>query len=344
MKPPQKPKAPKPGISPGIQQSSGSGVGGKAVRGSSRGQRTKDLKPSPKAPKAASKAPKKPEAPIPGRAAKTQSKEQASNAVAKRPQGIAASGPLPAATVLGRKTPSLGSLEQARHEKKKAGRRLIFRRIAIVLGVLAAIAFLAWLALFSSLFALQKDRVEVSGPQGLDLSVAVKASDAELGKSLFLVSEDQIREVILKDTRIQNASVTKVWPDGLKISLSARTAVAAVHRGEIFDLVGVDGVVISSGPDAPAGLVRIEADADLDAEKLAGIQTILGALPQDLRSDVAQVVLLGGVHKLHFGSGMQVIWGKPDQNEFKGEVLTILMKERPSSVYDVSVPEHPSVR
>lgn len=249
----------------------------------------------------------------------------------------------PPATVLGRKTEP-EDLKARRLEKKRASRRLIWRRIIGALCVLVVLLGLAWIALFSSLFALQPERIEIQAPEGLDTASASAAAQAQTQKSILLISGPKLKEQILQDTAIQDAVIMRSWPDGLNIQLTARVPIAAVVAEDGFALVGADGVVVASVAEVPYGLPTIDADVDVSSEVLTDVQTVLAALPEDLRGQVSQVRLAGGLHTVLLSSGGQILWGDADDSELKAQVLGLLAAQRPSAVYDVTDPTRPSIR
>lgn len=248
------------------------------------------------------------------------------------------------AQVLGRVEESPEEIKARLLEKKVARRRLLIWRLMWVLLSVAAIAAVVWVALFSPLFAVQETRLEIEAPETIDVAPTASVMQKHVGTSLFLVSSGALREEILKDPHIAEATITKTWPDGLHVALIERVPVIGVKVEGGYDLVAADAVTVTTVNDVPEQLPLLTTDQEIAATTVSQIGEILEALPTDISDQVSEVSLSGGIYTLHVANGSQIIWGDPSDAALKSQVLQLLVQQRPSSIYDVADPQRPSIR
>jgi cell division protein FtsQ len=225
------------------------------------------------------------------------------------------------------------------------GRRT--RRIALnvlgVVAVVAAVSAVAWMVGWSSAFALNGVRVE--GASGDLRTEILSAADAPMGTPLVRVDTAAVKSRVTGVAEVADADVSRAWPRSLLIRVRPRVPVAAVDTGNRWMLVDASGVAYASVTERPKGLTRLEAStAGTDRAVRAAAVAVLGELPKDLAGSVVEVraPTLDDV-RLELPDGVEVIWGSPEQGPRKAAVLQALLHEK-GSVYDVSVPDHPTVR
>ena len=167
-----------------------------------------------------------------------------------------------------------------------------------VIRFLAAISALCGIAAFpgSVLFSLQS--VSVTGNAVVPAADILRRIGLGPGDSAFRVNAGRIRESLLRDPRIDDASVAMAFPDRVVISVHERAPVAALAVPGGYVLLGADGVVIARSPTAGPYLALVVQRLVLPP---VGAGTIvpsararLGAaaaslLPASLRAEAAEI-------------------------------------------------------
>ena len=248
-----------------------------------------------------------------------------------------------AASVLGSSADQAAQIDQRRAEKERAHRRLVVTRVARAALVIGVVAFLVWLVAFSSVFAIRDGsvRVSMSGEQ-TDISTAVAVGDAQVGTPLLQVNVGEVEKQILEDTTLQTAHVSRAWPGGLDIVVTARQPVLALVESTGYGLYGDDGVRIGPAAEVPAGLLLVTGPGELNDPQFSEIMTVWDSLPQELRDRVSQIRISGTVMTLTLSAGTTVVWGDDSNSGVKAQVLELLLDQRPAANYDVSDPTRPT--
>ena len=135
--------------------------------------------------------------------------------------------------------------------------------------------------------------------------------------------------------------VTRTWPDGVRIEVVERTAVAVVELAGRIRGLDADGVVFRDYKAAPRGMPRIRPGGAAGIDALKEAATVVSALPQDLvgRIDHVEVATVDQI-TLVLRDQRQVLWGSAEESELKAQVIERLLAEE-GTVYDVSVPGEP---
>ncbi len=138
---------------------------------------------------------------------------------------------------------------------------------------------------------------------------------------------------------VRRAKVSRDWPATLVITVTERTAVAAVPAGDHTWLVlDPDGVVFRQLAAAPAlPLVLLAAPGPRDASTTAAL-TVLAALPPALRDLLVRLEAPASTRiRLVLAGGRAIIWGDATRNEAKVATVTAVLAG-PAAVIDVSAP------
>ncbi len=126
---------------------------------------------------------------------------------------------------------------------------------------LAAIAALCGVAAFpgSVLFDLQS--VNVTGNTAVPAADILRRIGLVPGDSAFRVNAGRIRQRLLQDPRVEDATVAMAFPHHVTISVHERSPVAALRIAGGYMLLGADGVVIARtrapGPYLPLEVERL---------------------------------------------------------------------------------------
>ncbi len=179
------------------------------------------------------------------------------------------------------------------------------RRLRLVLFVIAFLGALGlvWLVIESA--ALDVDHVEVSGTRGVSVAAIVAASGIHHGDALTFVDTGAARARVEALPRIASAKVSRSFPGTVTIKVTERDPAAWVSMpvrkgGPPGPVVFVDalGRVIEKGKSPAAGLPEIRGLGPLprvgERVRPVGAVTLLGALTEALRSQVATVTIEHG--------------------------------------------------
>ena len=122
------------------------------------------------------------------------------------------------------------------------------------LSVLVFFGF-GWGIYFTAIYAHNTELLEV---HGISISDLYRISENEIlrragympGMNVFSVDLDEIRRAVEEVVWVRHATVQRVWPDEIVISVVEREPIALARiDGEIYE-VDIEGVVLS--PDAPS--------------------------------------------------------------------------------------------
>ncbi|QDB78862.1 FtsQ-type POTRA domain-containing protein [Georgenia wutianyii] len=233
-------------------------------------------------------------------------------------------------------------------ERTRAQRRLAWRKVLLAVGVLVTVGALAWALLASPLLALDVEQVTVSGA-GEGTTVPVEAvMDVVMrheGVPLTRLDTAGLTEQVGAITTVRSVDVSRSWPRGLSVQVTARVPVAAATAEEGLVLLDVDGVVVGSVAEPPDGLPRVTVplSGERAGQTLEAVLAVLAQLPAELRAEVATAGATNPASiTLELTDGARVLWGDVAESELKAAVLAVV-RERPAAVYDVTVPRSPTL-
>jgi cell division protein FtsQ len=230
------------------------------------------------------------------------------------------------------------------------GRR-IKRNIIIAACIVAALAAgLVAAAIYSPVLAVRT--VTVEGTKMLTPEQVQAALEPLQGKPLPQVSDDEVSSLLQPLVQIKSATAQARPPSGLLVQIRERVPVALVKQGEVFQLVDMEGVQLSSTTDpSSVQLPIIDGGAGAIGKDLFhAITAVLGALPADVLAKLSDASAKSvDAVELKLVDGQTIVWGNAGEKELKAKVLEALLKapadpKNPVRVYDVSVPRHPVTR
>lgn len=236
-----------------------------------------------------------------------------------------------------------------RRTRRRFARRQWARRwlsLRYVLALVALVALLAtstWLVFFST--TLQVKRIDVVGNALLSDARVREIADIPLGDQLALVDLARADARVASLAEIRSVDVTRTWPDGVRIEVVERTAVAVVELAGRIRGLDAEGVVFRDYRSAPQGMPRIRPGGEAGTDALKEAATVVSALPKGLaaRVDHVEVATVDQI-TLVMRDQRRVMWGSAEQSELKAQVIDRLLAAEQASVYDVSVPGNPTVR
>lgn len=233
-------------------------------------------------------------------------------------------------------------------ERKRTERRRAMSRGGRVVAVIAAVLAVVWVIAASPLFALDGDKIELSGVSREISADDVQAVlDSHVGDSLLTMNVPHIANQLRDLTGVRDATVERVWPQGLRVTLIARDPVAAIPSGEQFVLLDADAVEVGTVDAVPTGLPIMDVPLG-DARVLEAALTVIRSLPSAV---LERVEGLGAQTEdsvtFSLREGPRVEWGSADDSALKAQVLTVLLDsgQAPAGVVvDVSAPTLPITR
>lgn len=225
-------------------------------------------------------------------------------------------------------------------ERARAARHASLRRLALVLTLGAVGVALVWAVFFSPLFALRTTQVAVQ-PDNMDAQVH-EVVDAWAGVPLTRLSTSTVAQALKEVPLIKDATVSRSFPHGLSVTLELRQAVAQVPVDGTYQLYDDAGVAMGVSDDPIEGLPTVETEVDESTGRvLTAILSVLGDMPEELRSDVAAISATSDqTITFTLTDGAVVRWGDDSENELKSQVL-LTLRQIPASEYDVSAPRTP---
>jgi cell division protein FtsQ len=218
-----------------------------------------------------------------------------------------------------------------------------WRVVVAALVLVALVATAVWLVFFSAVLSVTKVTVDGNRLLGPDRVLAV--AHVPMGEQLATVDLEAISRRVAALAEVEDVDVTRSWPDGVRIDVTERTAVAVVELGGRLRGLDAEGVVFRDYRTAPRGMPRVRPTTSTGADALAEAAGVVAVLPADLaaRVDHVEVQTIDQI-TLVLRDGRQVLWGSAEQSELKARVLPELLAAQRAQVYDVSVPESPITR
>jgi cell division protein FtsQ len=214
-------------------------------------------------------------------------------------------------------------------------RRRVRRRWVAAAAV--GVAGLGWLGWGSP--ATLVEHVVVEAPKGIPAESIRLASGISAADHVPAVDGDAVRTAIMSAIpAVADVQVQRSLPHTIRLTVTARTPLAAVQSGKGFLVMDADGIVYDRVADArKLPVVRARTDEGREAARL-----VLLSLPQELRDDVRRVsASTTDDVSLALKGGATVRWGSPDRAELKARVLDGLVAVK-ADVYDVRSPLQPT--
>ncbi len=235
-------------------------------------------------------------------------------------------------------------------EKRRVERRRRMSRGAKRVLAVGVVAGLGWLALLSPMFAVDADRVEVIGTGAVVDPAQVLAAVAPYeGQSLALMNTGHLSNQLEELQGVREAAVERVWPAGLRITITTRVPVAAIAApAGGYVLLDDEAVEISRAEVPPAGVPIVGIPLTGNERILHAVMGVINEIPVELRERI------GGISAqtedsvvLQLRDGPRVEWGSAEQSALKAQVLLVMLESQQAGgapVIDVSAPTLPITR
>jgi cell division protein FtsQ len=212
---------------------------------------------------------------------------------------------------------------------------------------MSTVAIAVWAGWFSPLFALDASKMQVAGPGDSVDGTAVRAAlGPYVGTPLPRLDPGAMTAAVEGIDGVSSAVVTRKWPNGVRVAVTPRVAIAAVPgEGGAFVLVDAAGVAVGQPVADPGELPVVDVVVGEDhARALAAVVSVLGALPTELgqrvRSAGAQTE---DTVELTLGDGTRIQWGSASETALKAQVVLTMLDSGAftAAVIDVSAPTLP---
>ena len=163
--------------------------------------------------------------------------------------------------------------------KRSMSRLLKFLLFLLLGGSLLWLAFSPWLSI---------KQVTTSGILASRSHSVLTEEGVVAGTPMILVSTSLVKERLLEDPWVAEATVRRVWPDEVTVEVVERTPTAWVRTEGAWTRRAVDGVALPSEPNPDEDMAWIEIAEMTDREAtdstyLLGALEFVEALPADLR-------------------------------------------------------------
>ncbi len=222
------------------------------------------------------------------------------------------------------------------------GRRQPWRAVFFALAAVAIVAGVAWALLGSRFFVVRG--VAVTGTHLVSPAQVRAAAAIPFGLPLVRVNTAAAARRVEQIPQVRSAQVSIAWPDRVRVSVTERTPVLAVHTGQGYELVDADGVAVRAAATAPAGMPLLVQPAGEPVAALRGSAAVHAAavivreLPRFLSRSLATVRAPSATDvSFTLRSGVSIVWGGTDRPAVKARELTVLMRTH-ARRYDVSAP------
>lgn len=241
-------------------------------------------------------------------------------------------------------------------ERRKANVRVIALRVAAVVGVAAVVAVMVWVMFFSSLFRLESDGIEVSGGnEWVTEAQIMQIADKQSGKSLFLVSSDDVIDQLNGIPGVTEAKVSKQFPNRLSVTVRAQRP-AAMLRASDGTMTAVDGkgrVLNSVGDASVEGIPVVDVgdvDQGLADHAVRETLAILGGLDESMRQRISSVSAQtqDSITTVLDDGAYTIVWGDSSDLKLKKAVVDKIIND-PNVIgdkhqVDVSAPLRPIIK
>lgn len=174
-------------------------------------------------------------------------------------------------------------IERRKTVAEDNAKRSMSRLLKLLLLLLLA-GFLLWLV-FSPWLSIKQ--VTTSGILASRSHSLLTEEGVVAGTPMILVSPSLVKERLLEDPWVAEATVRRVWPDEVTVEVVERTPTAWVRTEDDWTRRAVDGVALPSEPDPDEDMAWIEMSEMTDREAtestdLLGALEFVEALPSDL--------------------------------------------------------------
>lgn len=230
-------------------------------------------------------------------------------------------------------------------ERKRRERRRRLVAFARLLVAAALVLGAGWAVAASPLLAVRAEAIEWVGltPE-IDAVGAATVVEAAEGASLVMVDLDALESQLALVAGVREATIERVWPHGLRVTLTPRRPVAAVPDPAGYVLLDAYAIAVGTVTAPPAGIPVVEVPVG-DERVLAAVLEVIRALPADVLVSVGSIAApTEDSISFTLADGPRVDWGSAEDSALKAQVLEAMLASGAASgvaVVDVSAPTLP---
>ncbi len=203
--------------------------------------------------------------------------------------------------------------------KRAVGRRRL--RWFVLAGVVVVLVTGVLAALGSSLFAVQRGKITISGGNEMSQTDLAAAVDRLAGHPVLLINTHSIEAQLKRSPWVRDARVTTSFPHSASIEILDRIPLATYQGSDSkFRIIDIDGVVVDVIDGQPIEFMLITGPGvNASAGTSSGVAfthaaELVQALSPAVRSRTASVTVSDtGALGLVFHSGAKVVFGAPTQ-------------------------------
>lgn len=219
------------------------------------------------------------------------------------------------------------STERRFAQRARRRRWLSLRPLLIGIALAGLIALAGWVVLGSTLLAVHT--VTVTGEHRLSAATVTKAALVPADKPLARLDTGAIQRRVEVLPQVKTATVERVWPSSVRITVVERTPAAVAQRpGKPLALIDSTGVLFADVDTAPAGLpvLSLATPGPADPATVAAL-AVAAALPDKVRSTVTLVSAPTPASvTLTLTGGLSVVWGDAANSARKAQAMAALLK------------------
>lgn len=224
-------------------------------------------------------------------------------------------------------------------------RRRRTNRIYVGLGVALVVLLVGYIALyFLPVFSVRG--VQVVGTRTIPVEVVTERAAVSPGTPLLQVDTHAVARRVAGIPRVDQVTVRRDYPSGLRIELIERTALVVVEVDGEQHLVDGQGIDFGQG-DPPPGTPELTVGEEARSD-LPGIVRDLATVFAEVRGTAGQEIVAVDVETpasivLTLVDGRTVEWGAAGRDREKAVALQMVL-EQPGEVWNVSNPALPASR
>lgn len=216
--------------------------------------------------------------------------------------------------------------------------------LLLAVGLVVALAGSAvYVVYFTSVLALRTVSVVGAG-QSVEQQVRAQLAP-QLGVPLAEVDTAAVQQALDGIPDIAATTVDRSWPNGLRVTVRQRVAVAVTKANDAWWSLDASGVPFAPTKVKPAKLMPIElATPGAQDPSTTAALSVVDSLPDSVSALVSSVRAASPYRiELLLADKRTVIWGDSSAGEQKAKVLPVMLQQ-PGSVFDLSDPTMVSVK
>lgn len=242
-------------------------------------------------------------------------------------------------------------------EKKNAYLRITIKKLLYVLIAVVAVLSIIWVLLFSPIFRLKAENIEISGSnEWVSKKKIADIASSQVDKSLFLVSSQEVINQLNDIPGVTEANVTKNFPQGLRITVRAQKPAAMLKANGSNNLTAVDsqGRVLNTVAGASIQGIPVievqEVGRNITDKAVLEAVKIVSSLSSQLRSRVTKVTAKtqDSIETTLGAENHIIVWGDSSELELKKAIVDKIIND-PTKIgdkqrLDVSAPARPILK